>query len=145
MRNLIKTPHISAYIIYNKWILTIAKINKENSKESKFYKSFQIKYFIWPEINISFIISLYDKFLEKHLFFSVLFLKGRGVFHQDISPKTPMDFLVTYEFHVTLKGMWVQISLFIWATYNDVCLVKCNSEGQFYKDGHNSIPQSLKN
>lgn len=55
-----------------------------------------------------------------------------------------MDFPVIYEFHVTLKGMWVEISLFFWATYNDVCLVKCNSEAQFYKDGHKSKPQFFK-
>lgn len=144
LRNLMKTPHISTYIIHNKWIPTIAKINKEHSKQSKFYKSCQIKYFIWPDVNISFIFSLYGKFLEKCLFFSVLYLKGRGVFHQDISPKTPMDFLLIYEFQVTLKGMWIQVSVFIWATYNDVCLVKCNSEAQFYKGGHNSRPQYLK-
>lgn len=29
-----------------------------------------------------------------------------------------MDFVVIYEFHVTLKEMWVQNSLSIWATYN---------------------------
>lgn len=143
LRNLMKTPHISAYIIYNKWIPTTAKINIENSKQSKFCKSCQMKYFIWPEINSFFMFSLYGKFLEKCLFFSILYLKGRGVFHQNISPKTPVDFLVIYEFH-DLKRNVSTNSLFIWATYNDVCLVKCNSEAQFYKGGHNSNSQSLK-
>lgn len=80
LRNLMKTPHISAYIIYNKWIPTTAKINKENSKQSKFNKSCQMKYFIWPDINISFMFSLYGNFLEKLFVLFCSIPKGKGCF-----------------------------------------------------------------